>query len=274
LFSAVIELLIVVALCTPWYRTELYVEALRSGNSDRFTVDKHPFFIYTSCEGDFCNLPGFSAGVHSWSEFCENGCSSQLTLYVMLWLMALALGIVILFSGVKLLWSAVAVNRDRRQCALFLFKCTPLYGIVLVTVLFIIVISFPTAVPAAMGNDGECNELESTGYNSPCRHAFGDSYYYGNYGKNLEVYAKWGPAEAWYLLLCALIISIVVLPLGCIIGVCAGRAATSDDINVFVPPTGGFDYYPVDTTGNQQVPVQSFDQYVPGYNPSGSFTLN
>jgi hypothetical protein len=109
---------------------------------------------------------------------------------------------------------------------------------------------------------------------SPCRQAFGSNYYYGNL-KDLQIDARWGPTTAWYLLLIALIISVVILPLGCIMAICAAKAATNDDINVFVPPTGGFDYYPVDTTGNQPAPapVQSFDQFVPGYNP-GSFSLN
>jgi len=271
--SAVIELLVVVALCTPWYRTEFNVESPRLGD-EVFTMYKHPFAVYTTCSGDYCDIPGADPGLHSWSEVCDNGCSNQLTLYVILWLVTLATAILILGAGVKLLWASIAVNRDKRQCALFLFKWTPLYALVLVALLLVVVVVFPVAVPSAMGNDGECNDMGDA-YNTPCRHVNGEYYYSASKGKSFQVHVKWGPAEAWYLLLCALVVSIVIVPLGCIIGIFASKAATNDDINVFVPPTGGFDYYPVDTSGNQAVvaPVQSFDQYVPGYNP-GSFTLN
>jgi hypothetical protein len=74
-------------------------------------------------------------------------------------LVVLVVAFIILGAGVKLLWAAVAVNRDRRQCALFLFKWTPLYGLVLVALLFITVVAFPSAVPSAMDNDGECQEM-------------------------------------------------------------------------------------------------------------------
>jgi len=283
--SSLVFILVVLSLVTPWYSSELSVWA-RMGE-DVFTMYKHPFVVYTKCDGDFCDLPGANPGFHSWDDVCMNGldfglvtpphtgCENQLTLYVILWLIAALVAVILFVGGVKLLWATVAVNRDKRQCALFLFKWTPLYALIVVALLFIIVVTFPIAVPAAMDNDGECYETANTTNETPCRHAFGQYYSYGGaFSKDLEFSAKWGPTVAWYLLLCALIVSVLLIPLGCTVGICASKAAATDDINVFVPP-GGFDYYPVDTTGNQPVaaPVQSFDQYVPGYNP-GSFTLN
>lgn len=111
--------------------------------------------------------------------------------------------------------------------------------------------------------------------NSPCNQPFGSTWF-GNTGdqwgfRGLEVWTSWGPTTAWFCLLTALIVSVVLIPLSVVMGIVACRLNKTDDINVFAPPS--FDYYPVDTTGTATQPVQSFDQFVPGYNP-GTFTLN
>jgi len=274
--SVAVLALIIGGLSAPWYRTTIEITSSRLGE-DTFNIYRHPFYIYTSCYGDYCNFAGADPGFHSWSDvFSEY--SHQLTLYVILWIIAAVVGVFIAFEVLTLVWASIAVNRDKRKCALAMYLWSPIYAVGVIVLLFIAVLLFPVCVPSTMYNDGQC-EIDTSSnyyYESPCDSAFGT--WVGNTGgenfgfRGLQLWTTWGPTTAWYCLLTALVVSIVLLPLSIVMALVAVRLSKTDDINVFAPPS--FDYYPVDTTGASAQPaVQSFDQYVPGYNP-GSFTLN
>merc|ERR1719282_93703 len=215
LWSVLILVFCTISLTAPWYTEGTWSEGPLAQLS--FTAQTHPFYWVYDCEGNGCvalNVAGKEPNGHySWYDVCRD-CDSQLTLYVVCWVMVFCASIAIVLAFLLKCAMFWAHSRGYPASSTCLTITLPALWLVALGLLVTATFVFPVALPGAKQEDKSgCQRFldalpANTEHKSPCKSFAGDvSWSVANGAKQGNSW--WSPATGYIFLVLASALSLL-----------------------------------------------------------------